>query len=283
MLNHLGPIKSVARRVLGPAGTARAKAIVHKVWNPAKSPGTALHEAPPATASPPPPQVEVSLPAPPASVTILFELIARFCVGRGIEIGPGRSPLCSRSNTIFLDRFTDNQDATVRPDIVSDAARLPIRDGAFDFLLSSHMLEHHQDTIRTLDEWKRVLKPGGVMFLILPHHARTLDRHRAITSLQHHIDDYAQLGDREDHSHFEELQAGWSKLDDFEEMRAQFEKDWNMEMWDWAGRMKNGVIHFHVWSQNEMVDLFRHVGLSIEYVADVVPEIPVSFLVIGRR
>ncbi len=56
-----------------------------------------------------------------------------------------------------------------------------------------------------------------------------------------------------------------------------------MDMWDWPGRLKNGVIHFHVWSQNEVVDLLRYVGLSIEYVADVVPELDNSFLVIGRR
>src|SRR5262249_9612504 len=134
-----------------------------------------------------------------------------------------------------------------------------------------------------LYEWKRVLKPDGVLFLILPHHARTLDRYRAVTTLDHHIDDYARLGDRDDHFHYEEIRAGWSKLEDFDQQRAEFEADWKMDVWDWAGRIRNGVIHFHVWSQNEAVDLLRYVGPSIEYVADVVPEHPISFLIIGRR
>jgi ubiquinone/menaquinone biosynthesis C-methylase UbiE len=145
------------------------------------------------------------------------------------------------------------------------------------------MLEHHQDTLRTLYEWKRVLKPAGTMFLILPHHARTLDRYRALTPLQHHIDDYAKLGEQQDHSHFEEIREGWSKLEDFEDHRTQFERDWKMDFWDWPGRLRDGVIHFHVWSQNEIVDLLRYVGLSIQYVADIVPEISNSFLVVGRR
>jgi SAM-dependent methyltransferase len=214
---------------------------------------------------------------------VVSELIRRFCVGRGIEIGPGRNPMCDRSRTILLDRFTENPDANPNPDIVADAARIPIRDGALDFLFSSHMLEHHQDTLRTLYEWKRILKPGGIMFLVLPHHARTFDRHRAITTLQHHIDDYARLGEEPDYSHCEEIREGWSKLEDFEQQRRQFEADWGMDMWDWTGRLRNGVIHFHVWSQKEIANLLRYIGLKIEYVIDLVPELSHSFVVIGRR
>jgi SAM-dependent methyltransferase len=214
---------------------------------------------------------------------MLRELIGRFCVGRGIEIGPGKNPMCDRSRTILLDRFTDNRDGNPRPDIVADAARIPIRDGALDFLLSSHMLEHHQDTLRTLYEWKRILKPGGIMFLVLPHHARTLDRHRAVTTLQHHIDDYAKLGEEPDYSHCEEIREGWSKLEDFEQQRRQFEADWGMDMWDWAGRLRNGVIHFHVWSQKEIANLLRYIGMSVEYVVDMIPDFSHSFLVVGRH
>src|SRR5262249_34504950 len=191
--------------------------------------------------------------------------------------------MCDRSNTIFLDRFTDNHDANLRPDIVADAARIPIRDGALDFLLSSNMLEHHQNTLRTLYEWKRVLKLGGIMFLVLPHHARIFDKHRAVTTLQHHIDDYARLGGEPDYSHCEEIREGWSKLDDFEELRKEFEADWKMDVWDWDGRLKNGVIHFHVWSEKEIVDLLRYVGLSMEYVIDRIPENTSNFLVIARH
>ncbi|HEX3229302.1 MAG TPA: class I SAM-dependent methyltransferase [Pyrinomonadaceae bacterium] len=183
----------------------------------------------------------------------------------------------------MLDRFEGNKDATVAPDLVADAAAIPARDGSFDFLYSSHMLEHHQDTLRVLYEWKRVLKPEGVLFLVLPHQARTIDRYRGVTSLQHHIDDYARLGQQEDHCHFAEMQEGWSKLEEFERLRDEFENEWKMKVWDWPSRVRNGVIHYHVWSQNEVVDLLRYAGFSIEYVADTIPESIISFLVVGRR
>jgi SAM-dependent methyltransferase len=213
---------------------------------------------------------------------VLPELVERFCVGRGLEIGPGNHPVCDRANTIFLDRFSNNPDACPHPDIVSDAARIPVRNGTFDFLLSSHMLEHHQDTLRTLYEWKRVLRPGGVLFLVLPHYQRTFDKYRKITSLQHHIDDYARLGDSLDTSHYEEIFEGWSKIENFDQERAKFEAQWHIDAWDWAGRVRNGVIHYHVWTQNELVDIFRYVGLSVEYVADILPERYDSFLIVGR-
>lgn len=204
-------------------------------------------------------------------------------MGRGIEVGPGKNPICARDQAIFVDRFANNIDATPAPDIISDAALIPVGESTFDFLASSHMLEHHQDTLRVLYEWKRVLKPAATVFLILPHYARTFDKYRTITTLQHHICDYANLGDREDHSHFREIREGWSKVEDFEEQRARFEARWQMDTWDWAGRVKNGLIHYHVWTQNEVVDLLRYIGMSIEYVADVVPDMTNSFLVVGRR
>jgi len=214
---------------------------------------------------------------------VLPELIQRFCVGYGLEVGAGKFPSCDQANTVFLDRFQGNKDATVAPDLVAEAAEIPVRDAAFDFLFSSHMLEHHQDTLRVLYEWKRVLRPGGVLFLVLPHHARTFDRYRGVTPLQHHIDDYANLGSREDHSHFPEIEVGWSRVEEFERLREEFENEWQMKMWDWPGRIRNGVIHYHVWSQNEVVDLLRYAGFSIEYVADTIPENVISFLVVGRR
>jgi ubiquinone/menaquinone biosynthesis C-methylase UbiE len=52
-----------------------------------------------------------------------------------------------------------------------DATRgLPIQDGSVDVLYSSHMLEHldRDDASRFLKEARRLLKPGGVIRLVVP-------------------------------------------------------------------------------------------------------------------
>ncbi len=80
---------------------------------------------------------------------------------------------------------------TLPIDAHASADRLPLRTGCLDFLLNSHVIEHLPDTIRTLGEWDRVLKRGGIAFFIVPHQERTFDRDRARTDLRHHLADYA--------------------------------------------------------------------------------------------
>ncbi len=217
------------------------------------------------------------------SPTLISTLVDRYCQGHGLEIGPGKHPYCGRENALYVDRYSDNKDGTPSPDIIADAAAIPLAAQSVDFLLSSHTLEHHQNTLKTLHEWVRLLKPGGVLFLILPQAERTLDRLRQRTSLVHHIRDYETLTDAYDSSHEAEVRAGWSQLPDVEAMTVQFEREWGFGMWDFARRNDNGVIHFHVWTQNEMVDVVKHIGLEVLFVTDIVPERPDSFVVISRK
>lgn len=51
---------------------------------------------------------------------------------------------------------------------VIDGLKLPFADDTFDVVTSWHVIEHVLDVARTLQEWYRVLKPGGVMVLETP-------------------------------------------------------------------------------------------------------------------
>ena len=56
-------------------------------------------------------------------------------------------------------------------DIVCDARRMPEElYGKFDGALASHVLEHiiHYETMATLMEWRKVLKPGGELHVVVP-------------------------------------------------------------------------------------------------------------------
>lgn len=83
-----------------------------------------------------------------------IEPVARhFCKGRGLDVGCGQWPL---SWAIPIDLASG-----------SDAMDLP--EGEFDFIASSHCLEHLADPVTALEHWKTRLRPGGVLFLYLPH------------------------------------------------------------------------------------------------------------------
>jgi len=57
---------------------------------------------------------------------------------------------------------------TSRIDVVSDITTIPAPDASFDAILCSEVLEHVPEPTHALDEFTRLLKPGGVMILTAP-------------------------------------------------------------------------------------------------------------------
>ena len=55
------------------------------------------------------------------------------------------------------------------PLVRGDVLRLPYADGAFDKVLLSEVLEHLSDDHQGLAELRRVLRPGGILALTVPH------------------------------------------------------------------------------------------------------------------
>ncbi len=215
---------------------------------------------------------------------IIAGLVRRYCTGHGLEIGAGKTPYGDPGRTTFLDKNVGDKDATENADIVADADAIPRPDAFFDYVLSSHVLEHVPNTIRTLNEWLRVLKPGGVLFTILPHAERTVDRFREVTTLEHHLKDFAEGVDHTDRAHFDEMKAGWLKLPEAsEESAAQYQQEWGADLWDWDFRIQHSVLHYHVWTQDEVVRLYQHMGLEIACVMEIAPEREDSFIVVAKK
>lgn len=82
----------------------------------------------------------------------------RYLHGSGIDIGSGPDPLKVEQGTV---RAWDHADG--------DAQLMPgVADGQFDFVYSSHCLEHMRDVPETLRNWSRILKPAGVLYFVVP-------------------------------------------------------------------------------------------------------------------
>lgn len=65
----------------------------------------------------------------------------------------------------FPNRTTLDVDASKNSDVVADAHNLPFKDGSFEVVVCSEMLEHADDPQKVIDEIGRVLKPGGLAVL----------------------------------------------------------------------------------------------------------------------
>lgn len=83
-----------------------------------------------------------------------------------LDVGSGSNPY-PRAD-ILLDRLTGaehrcGQSMMIdRPTIFADAARMPFKDKAFDFVIASHILEHMSDPALFLQEMQRVAKAGYI-------------------------------------------------------------------------------------------------------------------------
>jgi SAM-dependent methyltransferase len=148
-----------------------------------------------------------------------------------------------------------------------------------DYLLSSHCLEHCPNTIKVLREWIRVLRSNGYLFLVLPHGERTFDRGRELTTLSHHIEDFDRNVSFEDMTH-------WPEFEKFS--IPQYNHAWIAEGTRPDGTIdplwcvNHGAVHYHVWTQHEMSELLRYLGLSIAAIVECLPERLDSFAIVGR-
>jgi SAM-dependent methyltransferase len=90
--------------------------------------------------------------------------------------------------------------------IFRDASNLSsIADHSYDFILSSHNLEHFANPIKALQEWKRVTRPGGGLIIVLPHYAKTFDHRRTPTSIDHIFEDFERDTQEDDLTHLPEI------------------------------------------------------------------------------
>lgn len=127
-------------------------------------------------------------------------LAHKLCIGRGLEIG-GAAHNPFGLNTVNVD-ITDSMETIfkqeearlcghkMKVDIVAPGDDIPLPGGSQDFIVSSHVLEHFTNPIKALVEWYRLVRPGGIIFMIIPHKERTFDQPFPRTTLQHLIDDF---------------------------------------------------------------------------------------------
>ena len=186
-------------------------------------------------------------------------LIARIYIrGHGIEIGALHVPLevPETAEVRYVDRLPVEELRKQYPeldsfelvsvDIIDDGEVLhTVADRSQDFVIANHFLEHCQSPFDAMRNMLRVLRPGGYLYMAIPDKRFTFDIDRPVTTIEHIRRDFEEGPGWSKRAHFEEWARLVNKAGD--ESAVQEVADSLIDI--------NYSIHFHVWTQVEMLEM----------------------------
>ena len=194
------------------------------------------------------------------------EHFAQQLSGHGLEIGPLHTPLALPPNATvdYVDRCTVEELRKqypeldhlplVAPTIIDDAETLrTVANEAFDFVVAAHVIEHMRNPFGALANWFRVLRPGGLLYLIVPDKRKTFDKERDRTPLNHIINDYQVPSVFFDYLHF---------IDYAKHVNCKQGENVLVE----AGRLhaSNYSIHFHAFEPEDVTAMLMWFAENVE-------------------
>lgn len=182
----------------------------------------------------------------------------------GIEIGAHSLPVAGIA-PYYVDRVRTYAGSVSRVDILADGLVLPFPTSSLDYVCASHVLEHLANPINALLEWHRVLKGGGLLYLVVPDKRFTFDQPRRITSPAHVVNDFVCGTTKTDIEHVHDFiyHTDWDRLRPGTNP-SQKESDQEMLFAAYAGDVKSGNtvdIHYHTFTPESLIESLTNAHL----------------------
>jgi SAM-dependent methyltransferase len=127
----------------------------------------------------------------------------------GLEIGPLASPRVRKdegrvryvdhaSAAELRQKYATNEGMRNRLDEIVDVdyvlgestkiSEAVAHDAPFDYVIASHVIEHIPDPVSWMDDLTRVLRPGGILSLVVPDKRYCFDVNRSLTEISDLVD-----------------------------------------------------------------------------------------------
>lgn len=106
----------------------------------------------------------------PNAKRVKSRLLEEFKGQKVLDVGCGHN---KTPGTIGIDRrTTDKLSRKSQCDIEHDLTKFPwpLEDNSVDLVICQHVIEHLPDTVKTLEEFNRIVRPGGKVFMETPHY-----------------------------------------------------------------------------------------------------------------
>jgi len=156
---------------------------------------------------------------------------------------------------------------------ISEATNLSeIKSETYDFIISSHCLEHVANPLKAIEEWLRVLKTGGNILVVLPNKDLTFDNKRPITTFEHLLFDYERNTSENDLTHLDEV----LKLHDLTmDVKAGTIEDFKERC---LNNCEIRAIHHHVFSIELLNQILEFFKVQIEF-----SEVHEDLVIFGKK
>jgi hypothetical protein len=140
-----------------------------------------------------------------------------------------------------------------------------IPDSHYDFVISSHTLEHVANPLQALEEWRRVVTKSGALILVVPDKHGTFDHRRPVTRMDHLIDDFDRRTTEDDRTHLGEILALHDlsrdpPAGDHEAFRTRSEQN-----------AVNRCLHHHVFDRDLVHEMLDWLDVEIAAIEQVPP------------
>lgn len=142
---------------------------------------------------------------------------------------------------------------------IAEGSHLPnIPGSSYDFILSCNNLEHIANPIGALLEWKRIIKTGGVILLILPNKVSNFDHRRAFTRFDHLLADFKNNTGEDDLTHLPEILQLHDLRRDPQARPPSFFKE------RCQNNFSNRCLHHHVFDEGLIRKTMDHCQLQVK-------------------
>lgn len=165
-------------------------------------------------------------------------------------------------NTLWWDKksnqYASHSGQVLGDVIIADAVDLSgIKDGQYDFYISSNNLEHIANPMKAVAEMLRVTKNDGVILLIVPKKDTNFDHNRDFTTFEHILDDYKNNIGEDDLTHLDEI---LEKHDyDMDKPCGGKENFYKRAL----KNIENRGLHQHVFCPDVLKEMFSYFGGSV--------------------
>ena len=223
-----------------------------------------------------------------------IELVQKYLLGlNGIEIGASRksfgleSQLGSYANIDIIDAETRAKSKGWKKsklvNFLASGDDLPFKDETLDYVFSSHVVEHFFDPIKAIEEWYRVVRPGGYIAMIIPHKDRTFDRNRELTPVNELLDRYHNRVGITDYAR--RTKAGKLKHENETDKDHHQLLDKNAEVEDGWERFTDYdfVHHWSVWNLQSFLEVCDQMKWNVIETVDTGIQIDSEFAVILKK